>query len=298
MIKNRPVIWGMFIGPAIVLMLGFLVYPVILTIIRSFFGSGVRLFGPDVEFVGMLNWKFVFTHPVMLAAVKNNVLWVIVFTAGTVSFGMILAVLLDGMRHEKILKTVIFVPAAISMVGAAVVWKFVYAYRPPVMPQIGLLNAIVTAFGGEPVGWLIERPWINNIALITVGVWMWTGFCMIVFSAAYKNISRDLIEAARIEGASEWRIFRQIVLPLLGPTVGVVAVTMVIQVLKIFDIVFVMTNGAFGTEVIANRMYKEMFIFLNYGRASAIAVVLLMVLLPVMMYQIRLFTNERPSGNG
>jgi alpha-glucoside transport system permease protein len=178
------------------------------------------------------------------------------------------------------------------MVGAAVVWKFVYAYRPPQMPQIGVLNALIVAMGGEPVGWLIERPWINNLSLIVVGVWIWTGFCMVILSAAYKNIPRDLMDAARIDGANEWQVFRHIVLPLMLPTTGVLATTMVVQVLKIFDIVFVMTNGAYGTEVIANRMYKEMFNYFNYGRASAIAMVLLLLIIPVMIMNVRRFAKE------
>jgi alpha-glucoside transport system permease protein len=142
------------------------------------------------------------------------------------------------------------------------------------------------------VGWLIQRPWVNNLALIAVGVWIWTGFCMVILSAAYKNIPKDLLEAARIDGAGEWRVFRQVALPLLAPTVAVLATTMVVQVLKVFDIVFVMTNGAFGTEVIANRMYKEMFIFFNYGRASAIAMVLLLLITPVMIFNIRRFVRQ------
>ena len=174
----------------------------------------------------------------------------------------------------------------------SIIWKFIYAYRPAHLNQIGVLNAIVVAFGGEPRGWLIERPWVNNICLITVGIWMWTGFCMVILSAAYKNIPRPLLEAARIDGANEWRVFRNVVLPLLAPTASVVAITMVVQVLKIFDIIYVMTNGNYSTEVIANRMYKEMFTFMNYGRASAIAVVLLILIIPFMIFNIRRFAAQ------
>jgi len=277
----------LFIGPAIVLVLFFLVYPALITLIRSFYGKGSQVFGATVAFVGLKNWRFVFTNRAMLTALKNNALWVFFFTAATVTFALILAVLSDRVRYEKLVKSIIFVPAAISMVGAAVIWKFVYAYRPIGVPQIGVLNALVVALGGEPIGWLIRRPWVNNFALILVGVWIWTGFCMIILSAAYKNIPKELLEAARIDGAGEWRIFRRITLPLLAPTIAVIATTMVVQVLKVFDIVFVMTNGAYGTEVIANRMYKEMFVFFNYGRASAIAAVLLLLISPVMIFNIR-----------
>jgi alpha-glucoside transport system permease protein len=283
----------LFVGPALLLIAFFLVYPTVMTIVRSFFGRGTILFGPTVEYVGLKNWRYVLTNPIMLTALRNNALWAVLFTSCTVGFGLILAVLLDRVRYEKIVKSIIFIPAAISMVGASVVWKFVYAYRPAHLEQIGILNAIVVSFGGEPVGWLIERPWINNLSLIVVGIWMWTGFCMVILSAAYKNIPRPLLEAARIDGANEWRVFRNIILPLLAPTAAVVATTMVVQVLKIFDIVFVMTNGNYATEVIANRMYKEMFNFFNYGRASAIAVVLLVLIVPFMILNIRRFAQQQ-----
>jgi alpha-glucoside transport system permease protein len=283
----------LFVGPALLLIAFFLVYPTVMTIARSFFGRGTTLFGPTVEFVGLTNWKYVLTNPIMLTALRNNALWAVLFTACTVGFGLILAVLLDRVRYEKIVKSIIFIPAAISMVGASVVWKFVYAYRPAHLGQIGILNAIVVSFGREPAGWLIARPWINNLCLIVVGIWMWTGFCMVILSAAYKNIPRPLLEAARIDGANEWRVFRNIILPLLAPTAAVVATTMVVQVLKIFDIIFVMTNGNYDTEVIANRMYKEMFNFFNYGRASAIAVVLLILIVPFMILNVRRFAQEQ-----
>ena len=282
----------LFVGPALLLIGFFLVYPTVMTIARSFFGRGTQLFGPTVEYVGFENWTYVFTNPVMLAALRNNALWAILFTSCTVGFGLILAVMLDRVKYEKIVKSIIFIPAAISMVGASVIWKFIYAYRPAGIAQIGVLNAIVVAFGGEPVGWLLARPWINNICLIVVGIWMWTGFCMVILSAAYKNIPKQLLEASRIDGANEWRVFRSIILPLLAPTAAVVATTMVVQVLKIFDIIFVTTNGNFDTEVIANRMYKEAFNFFNYGRASAIAVVLLILVVPFMILNIRRFTAQ------
>jgi alpha-glucoside transport system permease protein len=288
---KRWIPW-LFVGPALILILFFLAYPMLMTIVRSFYGRGTQILASTLDYVGLANWKFVFTSPAMLAALRNNALWAVSFTFCTVTSGLLLAVLMDRVRYEKVLKTIIFVPAAISMVGASVIWKFVYAYRPVDLPQIGVINGLMVAFGKEPVGWLIERPWINNLALIVVGIWIWTGFCMVIFSAAYKNIPRDLIEAARTDGANEWQIFWAITLPLMTTTIAVVATTMIVQVLKIFDIVFVMTNGAYDTEVIANRMYKEMFNFFNYGRASAIAVVLLLLITPVMIVNIRRFTSQ------
>lgn len=278
-----------YVAPALVLLTFFLIYPSINTIRLSFFDRRAE------TFVGFANYVYSFTNNAMLTAFRNNALWVAVFTTLTVSFGLILAVLLDRVRYEKIIKSLIFIPMAISMVGASVIWKFVYAYRPAGVAQIGLLNSVVVALGGEPVGWLIERPWINNLCLIAVGVWMWTGFCMVVLSAAYKSIPRQLMEAARIDGATEWQVFWKVILPLLKPTVAVVTTTMVVFVLKIFDIVYVMTNGNYSTEVIANRMYKEQFSFWNYGRASTIAVILLVLVVPVMLVNIRRFRQQEAT---
>jgi alpha-glucoside transport system permease protein len=285
----------LFVGPALMIIVFFLVYPTAMTVVRSFYGKGTQMFGDSVRFVGIGNWRYVFTHPTMLIALRNNALWAVLFTGCTVCFGLLLAVLLDRVRYEKVVKSIIFIPAAISMVGASVIWKFVYAYRPVSVPQIGMLNALIVMAGGEPIGWLIQRPWINNIALIVVGIWIWTGFCMVILSAAYKNIPKAFLEAARIDGASEWKVFRQIIIPMMIPTIAVLATTMVVQVLKVFDIVFVMTNGAYSTEVIANRMYKEMFIFFNYGRASTIAVVLLLLITPMMIANIRRFTRQEET---
>lgn len=276
----------LFAGPALILLGFFLVYPSIDTLRLSFFGKRAE------NFIGFANYVHCFTNKTMLTAFRNNALWVVVFTTFTVSFGLALAVLLDRVRYEKIIKSIVFIPMAISMVGAATIWKFVYAFRPAGASQIGLLNAIAGVFGAQPVGWLIERPWINNLCLIIVGIWMWTGFCMVILSAAYKNIPRELMEAARIDGANEWQVFRKVILPLLKSTVAVVTTTMVVFVLKIFDIVYVMTNGNFSTEVIANRMYKEMFNFRNFGRASTIAVILLLLIIPVMLFNIRRFREQ------
>lgn len=278
-----------YVAPALVLLTFFLIYPSINTIRLSFFDRRAE------TFVGFANYVHSFTNSTMLTAFRNNALWVAVFTTLTVSFGLILAVLLDRVRYEKIIKSLIFIPMAISMVGASVIWKFVYAYRPAGVAQIGLLNSVVVALGGEPIGWLIERPWINNLCLIAVGVWMWTGFCMVVLSAAYKSIPRQLMEAAWIDGATEWQVFWKVILPLLKPTVAVVTTTMVVFVLKIFDIVYVMTNGNYSTEVIANRMYKEQFSFWNYGRASTIAVILLVLVVPVMLVNIRRFRQQEAT---
>jgi alpha-glucoside transport system permease protein len=292
MIQSRRWEAWLFVGPALLLILFFLAYPAIATIIRSFFGRGTSLLGPNVEFVGLKNWRFVFTNDAMLVALRNNALWAGVGTTCCIGFGLLLAVLLDRVRYERLIKSIIFVPTAISGVGVGIIWKFMFAYRPAHLEQIGVLNAIVVAFGGEPVGWLIARPWINNFALIAVGIWMFTGFCMVILSAAYKNIPRPLFEAARIDGANERHVFRHIVLPLLWPAIAVVTTTVLVMILKIFDVIYVMTNGNFGTEVIANRMYKEMFIFNNFGRSGAIATVLFVLIIPFMVLNIRRFVAQ------
>ncbi|GAB4311588.1 MAG: hypothetical protein Kow0097_13180 [Candidatus Bipolaricaulota bacterium] len=273
----------LYLAPALLLLGVFLVYPSAETIRLSFFG-------PRSEtFVGVQNYVRAFTSRPMLIAFRNNLLWLGVFTLFTVGMGLVLAVLLDRVRYEAVIKSVIFLPMAISYVAAGVIWRFVYAFRPAVAPQIGLLNAIVVGLGGKPVGWLIERPWVNNIALIVVGVWVWTGFCMVIISAAYKGIPREMQEAARIDGANEWQVFRHVTIPFLKSTLAVVTTTMIVFVLKVFDIVYMMTNGAYDTDVIANRMYNEMFQFNNYGMASAIAVILFLAIIPFLVINVRRF---------
>jgi len=209
---------------------------------------------------------------------------------------LLMAVLTDRVRYERAAKTVMFVPMAISFVAASVIWKFVFEFRPAGAAQIGSLNAVLTALfpGFSPVAWLVNLA-ANNVALITVAVWVWAGFCLVILSAALKGIPAELLEAARVDGANEWQVFRAVTLPLLAPTITVVATTMVIFALKAFDIVYVMTSGNFNTEVIANRMYKEMFTFHNFGRASAIAVILFLATVPVMVANIRHF-QEREAG--
>ena len=276
----------LYLLPALAMLAAFLIVPTINTIYLSFFGPRSQ------TFVGVQNYLQAFTSPLMLTAFRNNLLWLVVFTVFTVGVGLALAVLLDRVRYEVAIKSIVFLPMAISSVAAGIIWKFMYAFRPGYANQIGLLNAIVVALGGQPVGWLIERPWINNLALIAVGIWMWTGFCMVIFSAAYKGIPREMLEAARIDGANEWQVFLRITIPFLKSTIAVVTTTMIVFVLKVFDIVYVMTNGSFDTEVVANRMYKEMYSYQNYGLASAIAVILLLAIIPFVVVNIRRFKAQ------
>lgn len=280
----RPWLW---IAPAVAFIGTFLAYPAVRTVTLSFRDARSE------RWVGLDNYRFVFTDGGMLTALRNNALWLVLFTALTVGFGLLIAILTDRVRYEPVAKAVIFMPMAISLVAAGVIWRFMYNFRPPGSPQNGTVNAALGSVvpGFEPHAWLIDPPG-NNIALIIAAAWIWTGFCMVVISAALKGIPRDLFEAARVDGAGEWQTFRAIVLPLLAPTLTVVTTVMLITALKAFDIVYVMTSGNFDTDVIANRMYKEMFNVRNYGRASAIAVLLLVAILPVMLLNMRRFRGE------
>lgn len=280
--------WGhwLYLAPALFALGVFLVYPTINTIYLSFLDRRSE------EFVGFDNYEKAFTKKPFLIAFRNNAIWLVVFTSVTVSLGLVLAVLLDRVRYEVVAKSIIFLPMAISFVGAGVIWKFVYAFRPPGTAQIGFLNGIRNGLGFEPIAWLIERPWINNLALVVVGIWVWTGFSMVILSAAYKGIPKDMLEAARIDGANEFQVFFHVTIPFLKSTLAVVTTTMIVFVLKVFDIVFVMTNGNFDTDVVANRMIKEMFQFRNMGMASAIAVILLLATLPAVVVNIRRFRAQ------
>lgn len=280
--RVRPWLWA---GPALLLLAVYLIYPAINTIYLSFFNAD------STKYVGGENYAFFFTNSSTLGALKNNLLWLVFLTGFTVVFGLLFAVLFDRVRYEAAAKALIFLPMAISFVAAGVIWKLMYDYQPPGEAQTGVLNAVLQVFGAQPVPWLVDRT-TNNPALIGVGVWMWTGFALVILSAGLKSIPEEIIEAARVDGATEWQILLRVTIPMLSSTIAVVATTMVISALKIFDIIYVMTNGNFGTEVIANRMYKEMFNYNNFGRASAVAVVLLVTIIPVMLYNIRQFRQQ------
>lgn len=282
--RIRPWLW---LAPALAFLIVFLVYPTIGTIIKSFQNTA------GTEFVGLDNYIYFFTSPTTLGALKNNVLWVILLTGLTVGFGMIIAVLVDRVRYESVAKAVIFLPLAISMVAASVIWRFMFEYQPPGEVQTGTLNAVAGIFGLGPVAWLqVQNLSFNTILLIIVMAWIWTGFCMVIISAALKGISVELMEAARVDGATEWQVFRRIVFPLLLPTLAVVATTIVITALKAFDIVYVMTGGNFDTQVMAQNMIDQMFVNGNFGRASAVAVVLLLTIIPVMALNIKRFQAQ------
>jgi alpha-glucoside transport system permease protein len=243
------------------------------------------------QFVGLDNFSALLGDPAMQVAGRNSVAWLVLLTATTVGLGLILAVLTDRVRFERTAKAILFMPLAISFVAAGVIWRFMYEYRPPGSPQTGTLNALVTGLGGSPQTWLVDAP-TNTGALILATAWMFTGFCLVILSAGLKGLPGELLEAARVDGATEWQVFRRIIVPLLGPTIAVVATTMAISALKAFDIVYVMTNGNYETDVIGTAIYKALFSARDFGLASAIAVVLLLVVLPLVAWNLRVFRRQ------
>jgi len=317
---HRPTIWSRLVGrieirwrrrgrlspwlwllPAFFFVSVFLIYPVIATIRLSFMNAH------STAYVGFDNYKYIFTNRITQDVLLNNVLWILLFTLIVLGLGLLFAILTGRVRYEAVAKAVIFIPMAISFVAASVIWKFMYAYKPAGFEQIGLVNEVATKVGLQPTAWLVEQtvPYTNqlfpspfhtnNVAIILVGVWMWTGFAMVVLSAGLKGLSPEVIEAARVDGASEWQVVRRIIIPMLAPTIAVVATTLVIQALKIFDIVWVMTSGNFNTDVIATMMYKQMFNYQDFGRAGALAVILFVAILPIMFISIR---RVRVQGGG
>jgi alpha-glucoside transport system permease protein len=285
---REPVRPYVFVGPALVILSVFLVYPVINTIMLAFKDSRGN------NFVGLDNFKFVFTDSSMLRALRNTLGWMILVPTVAVSIGLAFATLADRLRRgEALAKSMIFLPMAISFAGAAITFRLIYSFRPEGFgSNIGLLNGIMLGLGKHPVDWLQIHPW-NNLFLMVIMVWMQTGFAMVVLSAAIKAVPDEIIEAARIDGASELQVFRRVIVPTILPTIVVVTTYMVINALKVFDIVFVMGNSATsGTEVVAERMIYWYFIGANSGRGAAIAVVLFLAVIPVMIFNVRRFREE------
>jgi alpha-glucoside transport system permease protein len=279
----RPWLW---ILPALLLLGFFLVYPTIATVIRSFQDKTAA-----ANFIGITNYQFFFSSPDTLVALRNSFIWLALLTVFVVGAGLVSAVLFDRVRYESIAKALLFLPLAISFVGAGVIWKFMFDYELPGQPQIGTINGLLQGVGLQPAAFLLNAPG-NTIWLIVVGAWIWTGFAMVILSAALKGISPEILEAARVDGATELEVFRRITLPLLSPTIAVVATTMIITALKAFDIVYVMTSGNFDTNIMALDMYKQLFDNGQPGRAAAVATVLVVLIIPVMFVNIRRFQSQ------
>jgi alpha-glucoside transport system permease protein len=253
----------------------------------------ISLFNDDsTKFVGLDNYISIFGNPAMLEVFRNNLLWLVVGTSLVVGFGLIIAVLADRSRFESLAKAIIFMPMAISFVGAGIIWNFIYETRQAGDTQIGLLNAVVTGLGGEPQAWTtLLQPW-NNLFLIVIMVWLQVGFAMVLFSAAIKGIPAELSEAARVDGATERQVFARVTVPMIRGTIITVATTTIILTLKIFDVVIVMTGGQFGTGVIATEFYRQYFTNRNFGIGSALAILLLIAVIPVMIYNVQRFRGQ------
>ncbi|OGO34628.1 MAG: ABC transporter [Chloroflexi bacterium RBG_16_57_11] len=296
-----------FVGPAIAILVWYLALPTVRNFWISLFGrdgpppvSFNMLLTNPAEFfsliaastVGLTNYVAVFTDRGMREAFRNNIVfWIMIATPLTVAMGLLVAVLADRSKYEKVAKSLIFLPMAISFVGASVIWNFVYEVKPVALPQIGLLNAIVVALGGQPHAWPAYTdiaPW-NNLFLVVIVIWLQAGYSMVLFSAAIKGVPEEIIEAARVDGAKEVQIFFKIIVPQIMGTIITVTTTVVIFTLKIFDVVWVMTGGQFGTDVIATQFYRQSFIARNAGYGAAIAIVLLIAVIPVMLYNLKQF---------
>ncbi|WP_029192331.1 carbohydrate ABC transporter permease [Paenibacillus harenae] len=282
---KRRILPFVFVGPAVLLLGWLLVFPTLRTLYLSFLDAG------SVNFVGLANYAAVFTDRLLVMALRNNLLWVFFGTLACVSLGLLIAILADRSSFEKLAKGLIFMPMAISFVAAGVIWKFIYYFQPG-QEQIGLLNAIVVAFGGEPQAWLsMIQPW-NNLFLIAILIWMQTGFAMVIFSAAIKSIPEDILEAARMDGAGEIRIFFSIMIPYISGTLLSVTTTIIVFTLKIFDVVMIMTGGQYETDVVATQFYRQLFMYQNAGYGSTLAIVLLVAVIPVIIINLRQFRRE------
>ena len=282
-----------FILPGLLLVGLMLIYPTFQTINYSFANAD------STAYVGIQNYKTIFADGEFWQSIINNVLWLLIVPALVVAFGVIVAVLADKLSAggEKLAKSLIFLPMAISSVGASAIWLLIYAYNNPGQAQTGLLNAIWTGLGGDPQTWLaIDTAKLNSILLMVILIWLQAGFAMVLLSSAIKGVPEDTLEAARIDGAGEFQIFWQVVIPQIKGTIITVFVTVFITVLKVFDIVYVTTNGAYGTNVIANLFFNKLFAASEAGQATAIVVILLIAVIPLIWYQIKHFRDEEASS--
>ena len=287
--------WGttiLFLAPAGVLLLVFLIYPAIYTVLLSFNRGRNGIFN---EWVGLNNYARLFADPDFLnfstfppsGALWNNVLWLVLYVSIVIFLGLIIAVVAARVRYEAVLKAIVFIPMAIAATALAVIWKFVYS-----PDNIGLLNALLGTVGIGPIPWLGDQG-IVNFALIAVGIWGSVGFATVILSAAVKSIPAEVIESARVEGANERQIFFRMILPMVSLPVSVLAVTLVVNVIKLFDLIFVMTGGGPGTssQVIAFMMYQQAFASGQWGYGAAVAVVMLILLTPIVIFNVRRFRS-------
>ncbi|WP_337005646.1 MULTISPECIES: carbohydrate ABC transporter permease [unclassified Microbacterium] len=274
-----------FMAPALLLLLVGLILPSIQTMFASFMNSSGK------EFVGLSNYLWIFTQSDGVTAVINTIIWVLLVPTVSTIVGLAYAVFIDRTRGEKIYKVLVFMPMAISFVGASIIWRFIYEYRGPQYEQIGLLNQILVWFGGAPQQWLLNEPW-NNLFLIVVLIWVQTGFAMVVLSASIKGVPAELLEAAELDGANAWQRFISVTVPAIRPALIVVLTTISIASLKVFDIVRTMTAGNYGTSTLANEMYTQFSKF-EAGRSAALSVILFILVLPIVIYNARQIKKQR-----
>lgn len=285
---SRPLAVSIFVGPAVVLLLIGLVIPAI----RTFYLS--LLSDDSSRFLGLKNFQWAFSTSAIRQVLVNTLLWIVIAPVVTTVLGLSLALLVDKMRGQAFYKSLIFMPMAVSFVGASFIWRFVYEARDPAQPQVGLLSQIALWLGFHPPNWILEQP-LNTFLLMVAMVWVQTGFAVVVLSAALKAVPEDVIEAARMDGAHGGRLLFLVTIPMIRNTLIVVLTTVMITTLKVFDIVRTMTGGNFGTQVLANEMYSQSFVQFNIGRGSALATILFLAVLPLVIYQIRQLRRERES---
>jgi alpha-glucoside transport system permease protein len=277
---------ALFLAPAGIMLSIGLVIPAIRTFVLSFKDADSK------KWVGLDNYTWIFTEPETRHTLLNTLLWVILVPTVSTAVGLVYSVLVDRARGEALAKSLMFMPMAISFVGAGIIWKFIYEYRPAEEKQLGLLNQFIVWLGGTPQQWLLNEPW-NTLFLIAVLIWIQAGFAMVVLSAAIKAIPQEIVEAARLDGVTAWQNFWRVTVPSIRPALLVVLVTITIGTLKVFDIVRAMTGGNFGTSVLAYDMFNWAFPFADTGKGTALAVFLFLLVTPIVIYQIRNLRQQR-----
>jgi alpha-glucoside transport system permease protein len=284
---SRPLTIAAFLGPAILLLLVGLVLPAFRTLFLSAQNDD------STAFVGPANYSWALTTDSIHQVLVNTLQWIIIAPVLATTLGLAMALLVDRLRRQAVYKSLIFMPMAISFVGASIIWKFVYDARDPSVPQIGLLSQIAIWLGwSHPPNWILAHP-LNNVLLMVIMIWVETGFAMVVLSAAIKAIPNEILEAVRIDGARAAQTFYYVTVPMIRNTLIVVLTTVMITTLKVFDIVRTMTGGNFGTQVLANEMYSQSFVQFNVGRGAALAVILFVAVLPLVGYNIVQLRRER-----
>ena len=271
-----------FLAPTLFLVGLGLIYPALKTIYQSFFDAA------GTTSVGLHNYQTIFTDGDQITVLRNTFLWVVITPFVATAVGLVYAILVDKARVEALAKALVFMPMAISFVGAGIIWKFVYDFKPdqPGIKQTGLLNEILVKLGASPKQFLIDSPW-NTLFLIVVMIWIQAGFAMTVLSASIKAIPEDIVEAARLDGVKAWGMFRHITVPSIRPALVVVLTTIGIGTLKVFDIVRTMTGGQFDTSVVANEFYSQKFRSGDTGLSAALAVLLFVLVIPIVAYNVR-----------